>query len=157
MAPTTAPPRDRLEPWRLFLQAHSVVVEQLEHELRDELGLPLTWYEVLLHLARAPEGRMRMTDLAGSLLLSKSGVTRLVDRMEAAGYVERGVCASDRRGSFAVLTRRGRAIYDKAAPIHLRGVDEHFLSPLGVTEQRALATGLRKVVGAARTPASRAS
>jgi DNA-binding MarR family transcriptional regulator len=140
---------DRLEPWRLFLQAHSALVETLEHELRDELDLALTWYEVLLHLARAPDGRLRMTDLADSLLLSKSGVTRLVDRMEDAGLVERGVCSSDRRGSFAVLTARGRALYRKAAPVHLRGVEEHFLGHLNSTERRALTSGLRKVMAGA--------
>jgi DNA-binding MarR family transcriptional regulator len=148
---------DPLEPWRLFLQAHSVVVDTLEHELRAELGLPLTWYEVLLHLARADGGRLRMTDLAGSLLLSKSGVTRLVDRMEGEGLVERGVCSSDRRGSFAVLTTAGRALFEKAAPIHLRGVDEHFLGLLDNGERRALATALRKVTQAGRAARAAAS
>jgi len=140
---------ERMEPWRLLLQAHSSLVDTLEHELLDELGLPLTWYEVLLYLARAEDGRLRMSDLAGSLLLSKSGVTRLVDRMEAAGLVERGVCSSDRRGSFAVITDEGRALHRKAAPVHLRGVEQHFLGHLSAAERRALTTGLRKVVAAA--------
>lgn len=137
-----------LDSWRLFLQAHSALVDVLEQELRDAIDLPLTWFEVLLHLDRAPDGRLRMTDLADSLLLSKSGVTRLVDRMEAARLVERGVCSSDRRGAFAVITRSGRALYRKARPIHLRGVEEHFLTHLTAAERRAFTTGLRKVMAA---------
>jgi DNA-binding MarR family transcriptional regulator len=141
-------PADRMEPWKLFLQAHAAVIEALEDDLRRRLDLPLTWYEVLLRLAAAPDGRLRMTDLAGSLLLSKSGVTRLVDRMEAAGLVERGVCSSDRRGSFAVITPRGRALHRKAAPIHVRGVDALFLDHLDARERKAMVTGLTKVLHA---------
>ena len=148
---------DRIEPWRLFLQAHSALIDALEHDLREELDLPLSWYEVLLRLAAGPDGRLRMTDLAESLLLSKSGVTRLVDRMEAAHLVERGVCSFDRRGSFAVITARGRALYRKAAPIHLRGVESLFLSRLNAAERRAFSTGLRKVLAATDTPAAVAS
>jgi DNA-binding MarR family transcriptional regulator len=148
---------DRLEPWKLFLQAHSAVIDALEHDLRERLDLPLTWYEVLLRLADAPGGRLRMTDLADSLLLSKSGVTRLVDRMGAAGLVERGVCSSDRRGSFAVITARGRGLHRKAAPLHVRGVDELFLGHLSSAEQRALTSGLRKVLAGLERPAAVAS
>ena len=137
---------DRLAPWRLLLQAHAALVERLERELRDQQDLPLTWYEVLLRLAAAPEGRQRMTELAGSLLLSKSGVTRLIDRMEEAGLVARGTCASDRRGSFALLTDRGRAVQKKAAPVHLRGVEEHFLGLLTPAEASALTSALAKVL-----------
>jgi DNA-binding MarR family transcriptional regulator len=136
---------DRLTPWQLFLQAHSALIDRLEDELREATGLPLTWFEVLLHLTRAPGGRLRMSDLARSLLLSKSGVTRLVDRMEDAGLVTRGSCPSDRRGSFAVITTKGRTAYEKAAPVHFAGVDEHFLGRLTQAEARALTSALRKV------------
>jgi DNA-binding MarR family transcriptional regulator len=148
---------DELEAWKLFLHAHSTVIEALEEDLLERLDLPLTWYEVLLHLSGNPDGRLRMTDLAGSLLLSKSGVTRLVDRMEAAGLVERGVCASDRRGSFAVITPRGRAAHRKAAPIHMSGVEALFLDHLTPTERRALVSGLRKVLAGASSPRAVAS
>jgi DNA-binding MarR family transcriptional regulator len=148
---------DGLEPWKLFLQAHSAVLDALEHDLRDRVGLPLTWYEVLIRLTAAPGGRMRMTDLAESLLLSKSGVTRLVDRMEASGLVERGVCSSDRRGSFAVITQKGRAVQRKAAPVHLRGVEELFLGHLSAPERRAIIAGLTKVLAAVKHPSRLAS
>lgn len=150
---TPATTTDRLEPWRLFLTAHAEVIAALEDDLRTELELPLTWYEVLFRLAAAPDGRMRMTDLAESLLLSKSGVTRLVDRMEGAGLVERGVCASDRRGSFAVITNKGRSLRRKATPVHLRGVEERFLTHLTDRERNVLAGALRKVLVAASSPA----
>lgn len=142
---------DDLAPWALFLHAHSVLVERLEHELKEGRGLPLTWYEVLLRLAASPDGRMRMSDLAGSLLLSKSGVTRLIDRMEEAGLVSRGSCPSDRRGSFAVLTATGRAAYEAAAPVHLDGIERHFLGRLSKTERKALTSAFTKVLESTAT------
>lgn len=132
-------------------------MDRLEDELRESANLPLTWFEVLLHLSNAPEGRLRMSDLAQSLLLSKSGVTRLVDRMEEAGLVTRGTCPSDRRGSFAVITVQGRSAFEEAAPVHFAGVDEHFLSLLNKAEARALTTALGKVLDAARDDAAAAS
>src|SRR5438045_3780930 len=102
--------------WRLFLEAHAALVEVLAAELERERGLPLTWYDVLVQLAEAPDGRLRMQDLARSVLISKSGLTRLVDRMERAGMVERQPCPSDLRGTFAVLTDAGRAALRGAAP-----------------------------------------
>src|SRR5712691_5660891 len=84
------------------------------------------WYEVLLHLNRSPEGRMRMQDLADLALQSRSGLTRVVDRMEAAGLVSREVCPSDRRGILAVITPEGRRSFRRAALLHVRGIERHF-------------------------------
>lgn len=153
-SPRPAARRDQLAPWLLFLQAHSVLVERLEHELKEAHALPLTWYEVLLRLATSTDGRMRMSDLAGSLLLSKSGVTRLIDRMEEAGLVSRGSCPSDRRGSLAVLTSAGRAAYEAAAPLHLDGIERHFLGRLSKTERKALTSAFEKVLEPAPTTRS---
>ncbi len=116
-----------MEAWVRFLQAHAAVTRRLEVELRDECAISLAEYETLLHLAQAEDGRLRMSDLADRLLLSRSGVTRLVDRLEATGDVERRTCPSDARGSFAHLTVAGRARLRAAAPVHLRGVRTHFL------------------------------
>src|SRR5205085_2736569 len=99
----------RLAAWRALLASHAALVGRLGEELQDEKGLPLPWYEVLLWINQAPDGRMRMGELAGSLLLTPSGVTRLVDRMEADGLVQRQQCPSDRRGSNPVITSAGRA------------------------------------------------
>jgi DNA-binding MarR family transcriptional regulator len=94
--------------------------------MQAEQDLSLRWYEVLLILSRAPDGRMRMQDLAGLALQSKSGLTRLVDRMEDAGLVGRESCPSDRRGINAVLTPEGRRRFRRAAPLHVRGIERHF-------------------------------
>ena len=93
--------------WRLFLEVHARVVNRLELELREETGMPLTWYDVLVQLSEAPEHKLRMQELARRVLISKSGLTRLVDRLCAAGYVERESDPEDGRGTLAVMTRAG--------------------------------------------------
>jgi DNA-binding MarR family transcriptional regulator len=114
--------------WRGFLRVHAALVRELDRELEEAHGLPLTHYEVLLHLGNAPGCRLRMSDLAQSVLLSQSGVTRLVDRLEAAGLVARSPCAEDRRVLYAQLTDAGRARLETARPTHLAGVRARFLS-----------------------------
>ena len=118
--------RDRLEIWEGLLRAHAAMVAALEEEMEREQRLSLRWYEVLLHLSRASDGRLRMHDLADVVLESKSGLTRVVDRMEDAGLVKRESCPSDKRGVFAVLTDAGRTRFRQAAPLHLRGIERHF-------------------------------
>jgi DNA-binding MarR family transcriptional regulator len=142
-------PIDADEPvavWAAFLRAHAALTATLERELVAERDLPLAWYEVLLALRRA-DRPLRMQELAGSVLLSKSGLTRLVDRMEAAGLVERTSCPSDRRGVFVVPTRAGSAAFRAAAPVHLRGIGEHFTERLDGDDLRALAVALAKLLG----------
>lgn len=123
----------RLAAWRAFLHAHSAVTQVLERELEEAHGLPLSWYDVLLKLNEAG-GRLRMQELAGAVLRSKSGLTRLIDRMEREGLVGREPCASDRRGWLAVLTPEGKARLRKASPVHLRGIQDHFGRLLGEHE-----------------------
>lgn len=141
------PDEEQLAAWRAFLRAHATVVDRLDEELQHEQGLPLTWFEVLLHLEWSPNDRLRLSDLAERLLLSRSGLTRLVDRMVAAGLVERQACPTDRRGAFAALTRDGKARLKRARPIHLRGVQEHFADLLTAVEVEAIRAGLEKVAG----------
>jgi DNA-binding MarR family transcriptional regulator len=117
----------RLDAWRTFLRAHAHVVRELERELQAEQGMALTDYDVLVQLATAEGRQLRMSELADRLLLSRSGVTRLVDRLVAAGLVERRLCDDDRRGQWAALTDAGRSRLRQASPVHLRGVSEHFL------------------------------
>jgi DNA-binding MarR family transcriptional regulator len=140
----------QLSAWRRLLEAHATVTELLEHELVAERGLPLSRYDVLLNLAEAPEGRLRMQELSASVLLSKSGLSRLVDRMVEAGLVRRERCQDDRRGWFAVLTDQGRSALRRAAPVHLRGIQEHFAQHLEPEEVQVLTTALARVVAAAR-------
>lgn len=137
-----------LAAWRGMLATHSTLIARLDSELEREHGLPLTSYEVLLHLADSPEGSLRMKELAERLFLSRSGLTRLIDRLAKAGLVEREVCKSDRRGYFARLTDAGRKRFDEARPTHLRGVREHFLSRLDAEDLKALGKAWEKVGGA---------
>ena len=144
------PDAARLAAWRALLEAHAAVTDLLERELEQERGLPLSKFEVLLKLAEAPGGRLRMLELAHSVLLSKSGLSRLVDRMEEAELVRRERCPSDRRGAYAVLTDQGRALLRRAAPVHLRGIQEHFARHLADDEVQVLVDVLGKVNAAAR-------
>lgn len=143
-------PAAQLAAWVAFLEAHARVTEVLERELREEEDLPLSWYDVLVHLQRAPDNRLRMQELAQAILLSKSGLTRLVDRMEQAGLVRRTACPSDRRGTFTELTSRGLDRLRATAPTHLRGVREHFADLFDVEEAATLTDLLRRVSVAAR-------
>ena len=146
MGPPSRIDDQRMTVWRLFLQAHAALVDALERELVAAHGLPLAHYEVLLHLSRAPGRRMRMRDLASSVLLSRSGLTRLVDRMEAAALVAREHCPDDRRGAYAALTPTGLATLRRATPTHLESVHAYFATHLTDDEVRHLASALSRVL-----------
>jgi DNA-binding MarR family transcriptional regulator len=135
--------------WRGLLRTHAMLVKRLDAELEAEHGLPLTSYEVLLHLADAPERKMRMCDVADSVLLSRSGLTRLIDRLERDGLVERVSCADDARGAYARLTDVGEAKLREARGTHLDGVREHFLRHFSDAELELLADAWRRVTGGA--------
>jgi len=138
MASITAP-TDRLttaerQAWRGFLRAYSVLVRELDAELEAGHGLPLTSCEVLARLQEAPGQRMRMCDLADAVLLSRSGLTRLVDRLARDGLLQRRSCSHDARGAFAVLTPAGEQALDAARPTHLAGVRRRFLERFDADE-----------------------
>ena len=144
-------PRDpRLASWRAFVVAHARVWRRLDEDLRLEHGLSLSEYEALLLLAESPERRVRMRSLAEDLQLSKSGVTRLVDRLVDDGLVERGQCTTDARGAEAVLTAAGLERLRSAAPTHLRGIQEYFLESITEGDLQVVERAMRGV--AARLP-----
>lgn len=120
--------------WRAFLNSHAKITRRLEAELMSEEDLPLASYDVLVQLAEAPDRRLRMTELAGAVLLSRSGLTRLVDRLTRDRLVTRQACEDDARGTYAVLTTDGLARLRKASIVHLRGVQEHMTGRLTETE-----------------------
>jgi DNA-binding MarR family transcriptional regulator len=128
-----------LQAWRGFLRAHACLAKRLDTELEREHGLPMTSYEVLQHLQDAGAGRMRMCDLAEQAQLSRSGLTRLVDRLERDHLLERCSCVHDARGSYACLTDLGRERLEQARGTHLAVVREHFFSRFSETELGALA------------------
>jgi len=119
-----------LAAWRGLLETHSRLVAELDRELEREHDLPLTSYEVLMYLADAELGKLRMGELAERLLLSRSGITRLADRLERQGLIRRERCADDGRGYFAALTDAGRAKLAAARSDHLAGVRAHFIARL---------------------------
>ena len=120
----------RLAPWRAFVRAQAHVSRRLDEDLRTEHGLSLQEYVALLILAESPDRRLRMGRLADSLTLSKSGATRLIDRLVDDGLVDRVTCSSDLRGAEAALTDAGLKRLRTAAPTHLRGIAEYFLSAI---------------------------
>lgn len=136
-------------PWRALLRAQKAVLDQLAREMEAEAGLPLGWYEVLLYLEESPNSRLRMHELANSLLLSRSAVTRFVDRMETAALVERVQCSSDRRGLELVMTESGRRMFRKAGRVHLRGIRDHFAKHLTPEESAVLEKAMTRVLEAA--------
>jgi DNA-binding MarR family transcriptional regulator len=134
-----------LAAWLTLLQARSVVVDALE----SSVEMPLGWFEVLIQLTSSSEGRLKMQELAHSVLLSKSGLTRLVDRMAEAGLVIRGPCETDRRVVYATVTPKGRAALRKALPAHNEGLEQHFSSVLTPPELGMLRSTLGKILDAA--------
>ena len=143
-------PSAGLGAWRAFLEAHARVSEVLARELRETEGLPLTWYDVLVQLSEAEEHELRMQELADAVLLSKSGLTRLVDRMEEAGLVHRRRCPDDRRGTLARMTDAGYERLRQTAPTHLQGVREHFVDVLTDEEADVLHRALNRIAERAR-------
>ena len=129
---------DELAAWRGMLRAYSAMTKALDAELVREHGLPLSSYEVLLYLADSPDGQLRMSELADSVLLSRSGLTRLVDRLERDGLLRRERCKQDARGWFAAITDDGRELFGRARRTHLDGVRRLFLSHFSRDELRSL-------------------
>ena len=140
--------------WRAFVYAHATVVPTLDQELSDAQGLSLHQFEVLTWLARAGRRGLRMSDLASRVVLSPSGVTRVVDQLERKALVERCVFEGDRRGHLATLTADGRAVLRKAANVHVLGLREHFLKHLSRKELEHLATALEAILDGEGSPPS---
>ena len=135
----------RLAPWRAFLEAHARVSRRLDEELRAEHDLSLAEYDALLSIAQAPGRRIRMRQLSDRVILSKSGVTRLIDRLVADGLVTRSTCLVDARGAEAVITEEGMTRLRAASRTHLRGISEHFLEPIERTDVVALEGAMRAI------------
>ena len=133
------------EPFALFLRAHAAVVRELSAELEAEHGLTISDYEVLLRLARAPDRRMRRVDLAEQVVLTPSGITRLLEGLERVGYVDRAACKEDARVKYALLTEAGLAKLRDAAKTHVAGIERLFLDRFDEQERGQLSGFLRRL------------
>ncbi len=131
--------------WRAFLQTHARLLRRLDEDLQAAHGLSLAEYDALLQLVNAPERRLRMSALADRVLLSRSGITRLVDRLVADGMVERFACPTDARGSMAAITALGVSRLRAASRTHLDGVRRYFLDVVSSEEQATIQDSLERV------------
>jgi DNA-binding MarR family transcriptional regulator len=139
--------------WALFLTAHAVLLEQIEVRLADA-GLPsLAWYDVLWALERAGSRRLRMRELADMSVISRSNLTRLVDRLEAAGLVARERAEEDRRGAFAVITAEGRTMRKKMWPVYAAAIKELFEDHITEREAAQMREPLERILHAVHGPA----
>jgi len=135
-----------LAAWRGLLRVHTALVKALDAELSAVHDLPLSSYEVLITLESAPNRKRRMAELADSVLLSRSGMTRLVDRLERDGLLVRDTCTDDGRGCFAVLTDKGADLLERARPTHLEGVRQRFLTHFSQDELQRFAGAWERVL-----------
>jgi DNA-binding MarR family transcriptional regulator len=136
----------KLEAWKAFLKAHRVVIDKIENDLEKAGVVPLTSYDVLLELSQAPDRKLRMSDLAAQVVLSRSGLTRLVDRLEKEGMLRREDTPSDRRGTQAVLTQKGFEALKQAWPTYAKGINTYFAERIGEQEATILAKALGKLL-----------
>lgn len=141
----------RLNAWGAFLTAHKALETILNRELEAACGLPLTWFDALAQLRAAPAHRLTMTQLARAVLFSKSGLTRLVDRMVEAGLVERLARPGDRRSLHIALSRAGEEKLRQALPIHTDHVKRYFASHIEDREARAVEAALTRIANAVRS------
>src|SRR3954454_7686897 len=145
----SSPSPERLRAWRLFFESSLALIDVLDSELERDTGLPLRFYDVLVHLEETPDG-LRMNELAERILYSKSGLTRVIDRMQQADLVRRVRPESDRRSIFVVLTDNGRATMERARRHHRHGIEQHFSRHLTDTDIKAPPRPLEKVNAPAR-------
>jgi DNA-binding MarR family transcriptional regulator len=131
--------------WRAWLSASQLLADRLNRELHDQHGLTMADYEILVRLSEAPGRRMRMSDLAGVTLSSRSRLSHQIDRMVKAGMVERQVCADDRRGAFAAMTEHGWQSLVNAAPDHVQSVRRHLVDQLSAEDFAALGIACQQV------------
>jgi DNA-binding MarR family transcriptional regulator len=145
-----------LTAWRGFITAHARLIERIDQELLTAGCISLQWYDVLVELVEAPGRRLRMSDLAAQVVLSRSTLTRLVDRLEAEGLLTRERSKTDRRGAYAVLTEQGLAAMHQAWPVYARCIGTYFAHHLSVAEAQALAAAFERVLHALPSLSSKA-
>jgi len=134
--------------WRKFLIAHVTLIEQIERDLAQAELPPLSWYDLLFTLSEASEHKLRLYELAQAVLLSRSNLTRLVDRLEVAGLIQREQCPSDRRGAFAVITDEGFKMLDQMWSVYSQAIEKYFACHLDTNEVKFLVKILNRITNA---------
>ena len=142
--------KTHLETWRLFIMTHAKLIGAIDYQLTTAQKIPLHWYDVLIELYEAPDRRLRMHELADRVVLSRSGLTRLVDNLEKAGYLRREINLKDRRGFFAVITEEGIAALREAWPIYAEGIAQFFAQHLDEESAVLLARLFSKMLAGAK-------
>lgn len=145
----SSPTPDRLRCWRLFFESAMALLDVLDTELQDAVGIPQRWYDVLVHTEESPNG-IQMTELADRILYSKSGFTRVIDRMEEAGLVRRVRPPNDRRSILVLPTEKGTETLQRARRHHRDGIQRHFSEHLSDADVKALTRALEKISSHAR-------
>lgn len=145
----SSPSPDRLRCWRLFFESAMALLDILDTELQDAVGIPQRWYDVLVHTEESPDG-VQMTELADRILYSKSGFTRVIDRMEEADLVRRVRPPNDRRSILVLPTEKGTEMLQRARRHHRDGIGRHFSEHLSDTDVKALTRALEKISAHAR-------
>jgi len=145
----SSPSPERLRCWRLFFESALALGDVLDAELEQAVGIPQRWYDVLVHLEESPGG-IRMNELAERILYSKSGFTRVIDRMEEEGLVRRVRPEHDRRSILVVLTAKGTETMEGARRYHRDGIERHFSRHLTDADVKSLTRALEKVSAHAR-------
>jgi DNA-binding MarR family transcriptional regulator len=135
-----------LNAWQRFITAHAKLIDSINREMLEADVIPLHWYDVLIELYEAPERRLRLSELARKVVLSKSGLTRLVDKLAEAGLLARQSSPEDGRGAYAVLTDAGLAAMRQAWPIYARGIQSYFAKYLSEEEARIMAALFERMV-----------
>lgn len=144
------PDPERLAAYRTFITAHAEVITRLEQNMAAAGVIPLTWYDILIELYEAPQRRLRLHELARAVVLSRSTLTRTVDRLETAGLLRREPDPTDRRGAFAVLTDAGLEAMRAAWPVYAQGIVDYFACHLSDGEARLLTAVFERIRDAAR-------
>jgi len=138
----------QLTAWRLFITTHATLIEQIDQELAVAGCVPLQWYDVLVELHEAPDRRLRMAELARRVILSRSSLTHLADRLEREGLLARARVDTDRRGAYAVLTDQGYQALRTAWPIYARGIAQHFSRHLTEEELQTVSKVFQRLLTA---------
>lgn len=141
-----------LAAWRLFIKTHAKIIENIEQDLAEQKRVPLTTYDVLIALFEAPDRKLRFGELNRKVVLSKSGLTRLVDRLERDGLIQRERSDEDRRGAYAVLTQEGEMQLRKAWPVYAKGIKQYFAKLLSDAEVQSIISSFGAMYRALQSP-----